>query len=71
MKVDIQLYEKSGAAFNKRTYDLNTTKLMNTYKSHTNQYFNFMTLKYNYRIKNSCKLLILYKFCTLKIVPQD
>lgn len=62
---DYLVQKTSGPHFTKEL----TTKLMNTYRSHTNQYFNFMALKYNYRILYSCKLLILFKYCSLKIVP--
>lgn len=57
----------SWAAFYKRltTYDQN----IEFCKSYIDQYFNCIILKYNYRIENSCKLLVLYQFYSLKRVP--
>lgn len=38
------------------------SKFNYTYRSNLYHYFNFMDFKYNYKIRNNCKLLVLYKF---------
>lgn len=62
--------KSSWAAFYKGTWNYDQINEYHTYKSHINQCFNFMVFKYNCKIQNSCKFLVLYiKFYSLKIVP--